>query len=165
MRRYLFPLLLSSILLRAHAEVYWVLDYNMTTISYNPATTNYNPKYDYYPGLIAMQSQGNNQAESGSAASPVNAKSSQIAEIQSQIAELKRQRNLPENSWSTVPIKDMFAAAARTRQINTDIQNLEDRLTTLMTGQAPVRVVTQATPRRTINCFSYGLGNAFTTCN
>lgn len=142
-------------------EGFYVPIPNLEPISYNPLTTNYNPDYDYYPGLMARQSQG----ESSSVVGAGNAKSSQIAEIQSQIAELKRQRNLPENDWSKVPMKDMFTAASRSRQINTDIQNLEDRLTTLTTGQAPVRVVNQAAPRRSINCYTYGLGNAFTTCN
>lgn len=142
-------------------ESFYVPIPNLEPISYNPLTTNYNPDYDYYPGLMARQSQG----EFSSVVGAANAKSSQIAEIQSQIAELKRQRNLPENDWSKVPMKDMFTAASRSRQINTDIQNLEDRLTTLTTGQAPVRVINQATPRKSINCYRYGLGNAFTTCN
>lgn len=142
-------------------EGFYVPIPNLEHISYNPLTTNYNPDYDYYPGLMARQSQG----VSSSVVGAVNAKSSQISEIQSQIAELKRQRNLPENDWSKVPMQDMFTAASRSRQINTDIQNLEDRLTTLTTGQVPVRVVNQAAPRRSINCYTYGLGNAFTTCN
>ncbi|QIL69979.1 hypothetical protein G7048_06165 [Diaphorobacter sp. HDW4B] len=146
-------------------EGFYVPIHNLAPISYNPLTTNYNPDYDYYPGLMAKQSQESNQGGSSSTASVANAKSSQIAEIQSQIAELKKQRNLPENDWSKVPMKDMFTAASRSRQINTDIQNLEDRLTTLTTGQAPVRVVNQTAPRRSINCYTYGLGNAFTTCN
>lgn len=147
----------------AAEDGYYVPIHNLTPITYNPLTTNYNPEYDNYPGLMATQSQGTNQVGSGTATS--NAKSSQIAEIQSQISELKRQRSLPKNDPFSVPMTESFSAAARVRQINTDIQNLEDRLTTLMTGQAPVRVVNQAAPRRSINCYSYGLGNAFTTCN
>ncbi len=156
----LFLLLSTSY---AAEDGHYVPIHNLAPMTYNPLTTNYNPEYDNYPGLMATQSQGSNQVDSGTA--PSNAKSSQIAEIQSQISELKRQRSLPKNDAFSVPMTEAFSAAARTRQINTDIQNLEDRLTTLMTGQAPVRVVNQTSPQRSINCYSYGINKAFTTCN
>jgi len=158
----LFLLLSTSY---AAEDGYYVPIHNLTPIIYNPLTTNYNPEYDNYPGLMATQGQRTNQAVSGTA--PANAKSSQIAEIQSQISELKRQRNLPKNDAFAVPMTEAFTAASRAKQLNTEIQDLEDRLTTIMTGQAPlrVRVVNQASLQRSINCYSYGIGQTFTSCN
>lgn len=144
----------------AFAETYYTLDYSMIN-NY----MNYNPKYDYYPGLMAQQSQNNNQNNLASSVSTNNAKTSQIAELQAKLEQLKQQRNENTKNLMTGSLSDMMTRSVQGRQLNTEIQNLEDRLTTLMTGQAPVRVVNQAAPRRSINCYTYGLGNAFTTCN
>ena len=157
------PMIFAALTGSAFAETYHTLDYSMLN-NY----MNYNPKYDYYPGLMAQQSQSNNQnnsASSVSTASTNNAKTSQIAELQAKLEQLKQQRNENTKNLMTGSLSDMMTRSVQGRQLNTEIQNLEDRLTTLMTGQAPVRVVNQAAPRRSINCYTYGLGNAFTTCN
>lgn len=146
-------------------ETHYVPVPNLVPLSYNPLTTNYNADYDYYPGLTAKQSQGGDQGASSSVASPVNAKSTQIADLQSKIAQLKQQRNENTKNLMTGSLSDMMTRSVQGNQLNTEIQNLEDRLTTLMTGQVPVRVVNQSAPRRSINCYTYGLGNAFTSCN
>ncbi|WP_175789443.1 hypothetical protein [Burkholderia cenocepacia] len=146
-------------------EGFYVPIHNLAPISYNPLTTNYNPDYDNYPGLMAKQSQVGDQAGSTSTSSVTNAKSSQIAELQAKLEQLKQQRNENTKKLMNSSIGEMMTRSVQGNQINTEIQNLEDRLTTLMTGQAPVRVINQAAPRRSINCYTYGLGNAFTTCN
>ena len=158
----LFLLLSTSY---AAEDGHYVPIHNLVPITYNPLTTNYNPEYDNYPGLMANQSQGSDQTGSSSAATQGNAKSSQVVELQTRIAQLKQQRNDNTKNLMNGSISEMLTRSAQGNQLNTEIQNLEDRLTTLMTGQAPVRVVNQAAPRRSINCYSYGLGNAFTTCN
>jgi hypothetical protein len=149
----------------AAEDGYYVPIHNLTPINYNPLTTNYNPEYDNYPRLMATQSQGSDQAGSSSAATQINPKSSQVAELQTKIAQLKQQRNEKTKNLMNGSISEMLTGSVQGNQLNTEIQNLEDRLTTLMTGQAPVRVVNQTSPQRSINCYSYGLGKAFTTCN
>lgn len=158
--------ILSCLHVASHAEdSQYVPIHNLTPISYNPLTTNYNPEYDYYPGLMAKQSQGGDQGGTGSAASVPNARPSQIAELQAKLEQLKQQRNENTKNLMNSSIGEMMTRSVQGNQLNTEIQNLEDRLTTLMTGQAPVRVINQAAPKRSINCYTYGLGNAFTTCN
>jgi hypothetical protein len=165
MKKLAASILLLGLLSTSQAEdSYYVPIPSLEPISYNPLTTNYNPNYDYYPGLMAMQSQGSNQGESGSIASAGNSKSSQVAEMQAKLEQLKQQRNENTKNLMSGSLGDMMTRSMQGNQLNTEIQNLEDRLTTLMTGQAPVRVVNQAS-RRSINCYTYGLGNAFTTCN
>lgn len=158
----LFLLLSTSY---AAEDGYYVPIHNLIPITYNPLTTNYNHDYDNYPGLMTNQNQGSNQGDSGSLAASTNAKSSQISDIQAKLAQLKQQRNENTKNLMNSDIGDFLTRSTQGNQLNTEIQNLEDRLTTLMTGQAPVRVVNQATPRRSINCYSYGIGNSFTTCN
>ena len=165
-RKSLTLAILSCLQVASHAEdSQHVPIHNLTIISYNPLTTNYNPDYDYYPGLMAKQSQGSDQGVSGSTASVANARSSQIAELQEKLEQLKQQRNENTKKLMNSSIGEMMTRSVQGNQLNTEIQNLEDRMTTLMTGQAPVRVVNQAAPRRSINCYTYGLGNAFTSCN
>lgn len=126
---------------------------------YNPVISNYNIKYDSYP-MSRRDVQEDQQV-----AGPVDSKSAQIAQLQEQIAQLKQQRNENTKNFMNGSLGNMMSSAAHGNQLNTDIQNLEDRLTTLMTGQAPIRVVNQSASRRPLNCYTYGLGNAFTTCN
>lgn len=149
-------------------EPFYVPIQNLTPIKYNPLTTNYNPEYDYYPGLMATQSQGSNQGDSGSLASSTN--SSQVSQLQAKIAQLKQQRDENTKNLMNSNIGDFLTKSTQGNQLNTEIQNLEDRLTTLMTGQAPVRVVNQvrvvkqAEPMKSINCYGNYSGNSF-TCN
>ncbi len=112
---------------------------------------------------MATQSQGSNQADSGS--SPTNARSSQVAGLESRIAQLKQDRDAKTKQVFNSSLGESLTLSVQVRQLNTEIQNLEDRLTTLTTGQAPMRIVNQAATRRSINCYTYGLGNAFTTFN
>ncbi len=150
----------------SHAEdSQYVPAHNLIPISYNPLTINYNPDYDHYPGLMAKQSQGESQIGFSYSGAQINAKESQIAELQAKLQQLKQQRNENTKSLMSGSLGDMMTRSVQGNQLNSEIQNLEDRLTTLMTGQAPVRVTNQASPRRSINCYTYGLGNAFTTCN
>ena len=164
MKKLAASILLLGLLSTSQAEdTYYLPIQNLIPIDYNPATTNYNPQYDYYPGLMATQSQGSNQADSGS--SPTNARSSQVAGLESRIAQLKQDRDAKTKQVFNSSLGESLTLSVQVRQLNTEIQNLEDRLTTLTTGQAPMRIVNQAAPRRSINCYTYGLGNAFTTCN
>ncbi|MCP1401844.1 hypothetical protein [Achromobacter insolitus] len=164
MKKLAASILLLGLLSTSQAEdTYYIPIPSLEPISYNPLTTNYNPSYDYYPGLMAMQSQGSNQADSGS--SPTNARSSQVAGLESRIAQLKQDRDAKTKQVFNSSLGESLTLSVQVRQLNTEIQNLEDRLTTLTTGQAPMRIVNQAAPRRSINCYTYGLGNAFTTCN
>lgn len=157
---------LCCLQISSHAEdSQYVPIHNLIPISYNPLTTNYNPDYDHYPGLMAKQGQGGSQGDSSYSGAPINAKASQIAELQAKLQQLKQQRNENTKSLMSGSLGDMMTRSVQGNQLNTEIQNLEDRLTTLMTGQVPVRVTNQASPRRSINCYTYGLGNAFTTCN
>jgi peptidoglycan hydrolase CwlO-like protein len=135
MKKTIFTLMLTSGLMvcNAFAEEYYVLDYSMLT-SY----MNYNPKYDYYPGLMAKQSQGNTQTGLGSISSGA---SSQVAGLQAQLTQLKQQRDNLTRRLSSASLSEMMALTVQGNQLNTEIQNLEDRLTALTTGSAPVRVV------------------------
>lgn len=166
MKKLAASILLLGLLSTSQAEdTYYVPIPSLEPISYNPLTTNYNPNYDYYPGLMAMQSQGSNQGGSGVVGSAGNSRSSQVSEMQAKIEQLKQQRDEKTKNLMNGSFADMLAGSTQVRQLNTDIQNLEDRLTTLTTGQAPVRIVnqTQAAPRRSMNCFSNSIGNTTST--
>lgn len=157
MKKTILILMLTSGLMvcNAFAEEYYVLDYSMLT-NY----MNYNQKYDYYPGLMANQSQGNVQTGLGSIS---NGTSSQVAALQAQLAQLKQQRNENTKSLMSGSISEMMTRSMQGNQLNTEIQNLEDRITALTTGSAPVRVVNKTvvqqqsqlpTIRQPISCTS-----------
>lgn len=157
MKRTIIALLLSTGMMigNAFAEEYYVLDYSMLT-NY----MNYNPKYDYYPGLMANQSQGNAQTGLGFIS---NGTSSQVSALQAQLAQLKQQRNENTKNLMSGSISEMMTRSMQGNQLNTEIQNLEDRLTALTTGSAPVRVVNKTvvqqqsqlpTIRQPISCTS-----------
>ena len=159
MKKIVLTLMLTSGLMvcNAFAEEYYVLDYSMLT-NY----MNYNQKYDYYPGLMANQSQGNVQTGLGSIS---NGASSQVAGLQAQLTQLKQQRDNLTRKLSSASLSEMMALTVQVKQLSTEIQNLEDRLTTIMTGQAPVRIINNTVSQRPtqMNCFSNRIGDTVTT--
>lgn len=146
MKKFAASILLLSLFSISQAEdTYYVPVQNLGPISYNPITTNYNPQYDNYTWL-------NNSGNASQANSQQNSsKEDKLAKLRKEYSDAAKEAMDKWNNWKW---DEAAAAKARKDAIGMEIASL--------TGQ---QIVSQSAPRRSINCYSYGLGNAFTTCN
>ncbi|WP_139285368.1 hypothetical protein [Acidovorax soli] len=147
MKKLAASILLLSLFSIAQAEdTYYVPIHNLAPLGYNPTTTNYNPDYDNYTWLY----NSGNASQTNSQQNP--SKEDKLAKLRQEYSDAAKEAMDKWNNWKW---DEAAAAKARKDAIGMEIASL--------TGQ---QVVNQsAAPRRSINCYSYGLGNAFTTCN